>query len=126
MPNPRRPDELKVITGTFRRDRADPAGAPHFGKLTEFPPAPQHLNADGAAMWRELLAELGTPGVIQASDVYALEQLCYAWQRFRKNSRAGVAVKSSEQNALRSLFAEFGLSPAARHRVISRLSRGAR
>jgi len=97
------------------------AAAPQFDPVREFPPAPQHLNADGATLWRELGPQLIACGVLQVVDLYALEQLCYAWQRFRKKAKAEMDVTASEDNALKALWAEFGLTPAARRRVVANL-----
>lgn len=118
MPNPRKPDQFKVIAGTARPDRADPnKDAPQFAPVTEFPAPPQHLNPDGVAMWTALGPQLVACGVLQVVDLYALEQLCYAWQRFRQKAKAGFEVTASEDNALKALWQEFGLTPAARRRV---------
>jgi hypothetical protein len=60
-------------------------------------------------------------GVLQVVDLYGLEQLCYAWQLFRQKAKAGMDVTASENNALRGLFSEFGMSPAARRRVVANM-----
>ena len=121
MPGPTRtPKQFKVIAGTTRPDRDDrPGGGPQFPLLSEFPECPQHLNPDGVAMWKHLGPLLVASGVLQVADLYALEQLCYAWQLFRQKAKAGMDVTASENNALRGLFAEFGMSPAARRRVVA-------
>ena len=119
MPNPRKPAALKVISGTdqpCRRDEAERA-APDFPKVLDFPAPPQHLNPDGVALWNDLGPQLVAVGVLQIVDLYALEQLAYAWQRFRQKAKAGMDVTASEDNALKALWQEFGLTPAARRRV---------
>lgn len=123
MPGPAKtPNELKVIAGTDRPDRQEPADAPQFERVKEFPPPPQHLEPDGATLWRELGSQLVACGVLQVVDLYALEQLCYAWQRFRNKAKAKFEVTASEDNALKALFAEFGLTPAARRRVVANIT----
>lgn len=119
MPNPRKPQSLKVIAGTDRPDRRDPSDPPQFSPVTNFPEPPQHLNPDGVAMWNSLGPQLVACGILQVVDVYALEQLCYAWQRFRQKAKAGFEVTASEDNALKALWQEFGLTPAARRRVVA-------
>lgn len=92
---------------------------PQFPIVREFPAAPQHLNPDGLDMWTTLGRELVGCGVLQSVDLSALEQLCYCWQIFRQKARAGMEVTASEHNALKGLLAEFGLTPAARRRVVA-------
>ncbi len=107
---------LKVIAGTARPDREAP-DAPQFEQVTQFPDPPQHLNQDGAAMWRELGPQLVAARVLQTVDLYALEQLCYAWQRFRAKAKAGMDMTAAEDTALKALFSEFGMTNASRRRV---------
>ncbi len=110
------PPNLKVLAGTTRPSREVP-DAPEFDLVTEFPEAPQHLNVDGCAMWRELGPQLVAAKVLQLVDLYHLEQLCYAWQRFRAKAKAGMDITAAEDTALKALFSEFGMTPAARRRV---------
>lgn len=111
-----KPVALKVIAGTSRPDR-DPADAPEFAPVRDFPDPPQHLNPDGAACWNDLGPKLVAAGVLQEVDLYPLEQLCYSWQRFRQKAKAGMDMTASDDNALKALFSEFGMTPAARRRV---------
>ncbi len=121
MPGPAKtPAELKVIAGTDRADRQDP-DTPKFEPVRDFPQAPQHLNPDGKAMWVQLGNQLVACGVLQVVDLYALEQLCYCWQQHRQKAKAGMPVTASEDNALKGLLAEFGLTPSARRRVVANL-----
>jgi phage terminase small subunit len=122
MPGPAKtPRAFKVIAGTDRKDRRPADDTPQYPKVgaSEFPKPPQHLNVDGAALWKELGGLLVKSGVLQVPDLYALEQLCYAWQRFRKKAKADMDITASEDNALKALWAEFGLTPAARRRVVA-------
>jgi phage terminase small subunit len=110
--------ELKIIAGTARSDREAP-DAPKFDPVDDFPKPPQHLNPDGVAMWSELGPQLVAARVLQTVDLFILEQLCYAWQRFRKKAKADMDITAAEDSALKGLFSEFGMSPAARRRVTS-------
>lgn len=112
------PPALKVLAGTNRpcRDRPD---APEYDLVDEFPEPPQHLNADGAEMWSKLGRQLVAARVLQVVDLYALEQLCHAWQCFRKKAKADMESTAAETTALKSLFSEFGMSPASRSKVTS-------
>jgi phage terminase small subunit len=115
-----KPVALKLIAGTSRPDR-DPPDAPEFAPVRVFPDPPQHLNPDGAAAWNDLGPKLVAAGVLQEVDLYPLEQLCYSWQRFRQKAKAGMDMTASDDNALKALFSEFGMTPAARRRVAANL-----
>ena len=115
-----RPPELKVLAGT--NDRPEKAeDAPQFPRIEvgEFPAPPQHLNPDGVELWNDLGPQLVACGVLQTVDLRALEQLAYGWQLFRTKAKAGMDVTASEHNALIALWKEFGLTPAARRRVVA-------
>lgn len=112
------PAGAKIITGTFRKDRAS-EDAVDYELVQEFPAAPQHLNLDGVDMWEKLGPQLVASKVLQVVDLYALEQLCCSWQRFRAKMKAGMEPTAAEDNAMKSLFAEFGMTPASRAKVTS-------
>ncbi|MFP1683351.1 hypothetical protein ACLD0W_12635 [Alloalcanivorax sp. C16-1] len=109
---------LKVLAGTDRPDREAP-DAPEYDLITEFPEPPQHLNPDGAQMWGQLGPQLVGAKVLQVVDLYMLEQLCFAWQRFRQKAKAGIDITAAEDTALKGLFSEFGMTPASRRKVSS-------
>ena len=117
MPGPSKIlNKFKVLSGTARSDRDAPDG-PEFETVADFPDPPQHLNVDGVLMWNTLGKQLVACKVLQVVDFYALEQLAYAWQQFRKKAKADMEVTASETNALKGLFDAFGLNPAARRKV---------
>lgn len=107
---------LKILAGTNRPDR-EVQDAPEYDAVESFPDAPQHLNVDGAEMWNNLGPQLITARVLQTVDLYSLEQLCFAWQRFRQKAKAGMELTAAEDSALKGLFSEFGMTPAARRKV---------
>ncbi|UXY46972.1 P27 family phage terminase small subunit [Stenotrophomonas maltophilia] len=109
---------LKVIAGTARPDREAP-DAPEFDLIDVFPDPPQHLNVNGAAMWNDLGPQLVAAKVLQTVDLYALQQLCYAWQVQVAKQMAGVDITAAEQTALKALMSEFGMTPASRRKVSS-------
>lgn len=110
------PPQLKVISGTLQKCR-ETKPAPEFDLVEDFPHAPQHLNPDGASMWNDLGRQLMGAKVLQIVDLYSLEQLCFAWQRFRQKAKAGMELTAAEDTALKSLFSEFGITPASRRKV---------
>ena len=107
---------MKVIAGTARPDRQS-APEPVFDLVDVFPYPPQHLNPDGAEMWNDLGPKLIAAKVLKVVDLYPLEQLCFAWQRFRQKAKAGMEMTAAEDTSLKNLFAEFGMTPAARRKV---------
>ncbi len=109
---------LKVIAGTARPDREVP-DAPEFDLVEEFPDPPQHLNVDGASMWASLGPQLVKSKVLQIVDLFALQQLSYAWQRAVAKQKAGMDITAAEDMALKAMFSEFGMTPASRRKVSS-------
>ncbi|WP_027949862.1 P27 family phage terminase small subunit [Haliea salexigens] len=107
---------LKVLAGTDRPDRSVP-DAPEFDLVSKFPEPPQHLSTDGAEMWNQLGPQLVAARVLQVVDLFSLEQLCFAWQMFRKKARAGMESTAAENSALKGMFSEFGMTPASRRKV---------
>lgn len=112
------PPGLKVVRGTDRPDR-EAADAPEFDLIEEFPKPPQHLNPDGVEMWWNIGRQLVAARVLQVVDLYALEHLCATWQMIRKKIKAEMEVTAAENTALKSLFSEFGMTPASRKKVAS-------
>lgn len=110
--------QLKVLAGTTRPDR-EVTDAPEFDLIDDFPAAPQHLNVDGSEMWKSLGHQLVAARVLQVVDLYSLEQLCFAWQCFRKKAKADMESTAAETTALKALFSEFGMTPASRRKVSS-------
>jgi len=110
--------QLKVLAGTTRPDR-EVTNAPEFDLIDDFPAAPQHLNVDGSEMWKSLGHQLVAARVLQVVDLYSLEQLCFAWQCFRKKAKADMESTAAETTALKALFSEFGMTPASRRKVSS-------
>lgn len=117
MPAPRKPNHLKVVTGTDQPCRMHAPDWASFDSLQEFPPPPQTLNTDGAEMWGTLGPRLLANRLLTVVDLYALQQLCYCWQRHVTKQRAGMDITAAEDNALKGLYAEFGITPRARQAV---------
>lgn len=109
---------LKVLAGTDRPDREVP-DAPEYDLVEDFPDPPHHLDPDGAEMWSNMGRQLVSCRVLQVVDLFALEQLCVAWQMFRKKAKAGMELSAAENTALKALFSEFGMTPASRRKVAS-------
>ena len=74
MSRPRTSTELKLVSGTFRRDRSAPKTT--LARLERMPTAPKHLSAETRKQWRRLAPAVKETGAMTASDLIAFELLC--------------------------------------------------
>ena len=146
MANPRKPTKLKLIHGTFRKDRA-PANEPEPEKVTDIPRPPSYLDKYAKKLWKSLAGELVEKGILTVVDIPALEITCELYGQYRLAHEAvfcpvdpetGKKVKRSlaeymegrnsqtmpEHIAMTKAFSmfrayliEFGLTPASRSRL---------
>ena len=147
MSNPRKPTGLKVVQGTFRKDRA-PRNEPKPARISR-PRPPAHLSAMGKKAWHKFAAILGPAGLLTALDLFALEGLAESYAdliRARSRlpadgavsyvvrNRAGgvmarvrpeIAVVDAADKRFAMWLAKFGLDPASRSRVEARPGAGA-
>jgi phage terminase small subunit len=109
----RRPTSLKMLTGTYRADRANPfeprlaAGRPR---------RPAWLSKDARGHWRRLIEETEALGVLTPVDGLALAMLAQTlagYVQFQGDWRARSAFSKMTLTLLR----EFGLTPSSRGRV---------
>src|SRR6266851_520301 len=77
MPNPRKPSHLKVISGTYRRDRA-PLNEPQPARISR-PRPPAHLSPVAKEAWRAFSVILSRAGVLTEMDCFALEGLAESY-----------------------------------------------
>jgi P27 family predicted phage terminase small subunit len=126
---PRKPDELKILEGTFRKDRdGDPSQAV---QATGEPAPPPHLKGEALAFWSEVVPGLVATGVAKAADAPALAGMCEWWARYRKLARrldrmTGKAAKAMPQVVMMlgiawdkfdRVAARFGLTPSDRAKL---------
>ncbi len=146
MANPRKPTKLKLIHGTFRKDRA-PANEPEPEKVTDVPGPPSYLDKYAKKLWKSLAGELVEKGILTIVDIPALEVTCELYGQYRLSHEAvfcpvdpktGRKVKRSlaeymrgrnsqtmpEYTAMTKAFGafkayliEFGLTPSSRSRL---------
>ncbi|ADK81306.1 phage terminase small subunit P27 family [Sediminispirochaeta smaragdinae] len=141
----KKPTILKLTHGTFREDRANEK-EPEVKALDEAPKAPSHLNTFAKNKWKELAPVLAQTRVLSATDLTMLEALCEAYGQYReaqyavyhytdddgKKRKRNLAQYMSGKNSqtmpeytamrqalsmVKTISAEFGLSPATRSRV---------
>ena len=120
-----KPDGLKVIQGTFQKCRGRDDSSPSFDIVEDFPSPPSSLDVDGVEMWNNVGKQLVAAKVLQVVDMYVLEQLCYSWQIFRRNSKAGMPMTAADNTSLRGLFSELGMTPASRSKVSAGVEKAA-
>jgi len=146
MPGPAKtPTKLKVIRGTFRKDRA-PKREADPEVVTEVPKPPTGMPRHGRRMWNRLAAELVAKDLLTVVDLEALEALCSAYALFKEARQAIYRYRDAdgkwrhrtageylagrnsqtipELGAMRQALAlmksymvEFGLTPAARGKI---------
>lgn len=130
------PDTLKVLKGTDQPSRMNPE-QPQAG-VDQLQFVPEELSEKAQKHWAKIRPQLVESGVINNLDRYALMALCEAWATFLEAMtqvrRSGILVKGRHGEPVRNpylkvvnestaqltkLFAEFGMTPSSRQRVVS-------
>jgi P27 family predicted phage terminase small subunit len=128
-----KPTALKVIQGTYRKDRAarrEPKPRP------KVPSCPSWLNRDGKREWRRVVKELDKLGLVSELDRTSLAAYCQAFGEWREHARIvgeegtttisaqGTVIPHPEVHMRNDAFrrmvkqaAEFGMTPASRTRI---------
>lgn len=133
---PPKPTALKLIEGN-RGKRATPRNEPDPAYLNDLTP-PAHLPVDAAAVWSEIAPALRRALLLTELDKLALEWLCVAAAQHRRAAAEATSdkmiVRNAETGSLspnpwliiqsmafkrgNSLATAFGMTPAARARVM--------
>lgn len=127
---PAKPSALKLIEGN-RGKRALPKNEPDPAYLNDLTP-PEHLPPDAAAVWSDIAPRLRAAMLLTELDTLALEWLCIAAAQHRrataelgadvyivKNSPSPwLIIQSMAFKRAKVLCDAFGMSPAARARVV--------
>lgn len=130
---PPKPTELKIIQGTFRKDRATP-GRPM--PEVEIPSCPAWLGRQAKMEWKRITPHLKKLGLISQIDRSALAAYCQAYHRWWEaetlikehgltfttdkgyvQQRPEVGIASSAMKQMRMFLTEFGLTPSSRTRI---------
>jgi P27 family predicted phage terminase small subunit len=128
-----KPTALKLIQGTYRRDRAN-ANEPKLKAM--IPPCPKFLQGEARETYRKVSKKLARIGLMTEIDEMAFAMLCQSWAEYLEASEklreTGMLVKSPNgfpmmdpylviANAavkkIRALLTEFGMSPSSRCRI---------
>jgi phage terminase small subunit len=115
--NPPKPTALKVLQGTDRRDRTNPAEP----KPAKGAAKPAGLSRGASAEWDRLAPMLERLGLLRETDALAFEDLCETtvrWRQLRHKAdfRAAVASDRAREHMLKLLM-QFGMTPSAATRV---------
>ena len=117
MANPRKPQGLKVISGTQRPDR-EPAQLEQVEVLETVPAPPDWLpNAHAKKEWERLAAILVDHRLLAAADLPAFAHLCAVHGKMVQLWSAGEAPTGHMVAQFNALAAAFGLAPAWRAKV---------
>jgi len=116
MANPRKPANLKLVTGTRRPDRDTPAV--DFPLLNRLPPPPNWLpNVHAVNEWHRLSTILQANGLLTEGGLSALGQLCALHGSIIQAYHAGVTPNAAMIAQLRGFLNDFGLTPVAQMKV---------
>lgn len=131
------PSQIKELRGTARQDRVlkNEAQFPIPGRMVS---PPKDLGEDGAELWKSLGKLLLEAGLFSLGDKIALEMLCMAYDRMKVANRMielesmvlttengyhyqnpYLSIANTAWGQVKSMLAEFGLTPAERTRVLA-------
>lgn len=131
------PDELKVLTGTFRPGRVNP-NRPKPAVIHHEPP--EHLSDVAKEFFVQNVEKFSRLGIITESDAAALEQIACVYGEWReadailkaegpfyetttatggfmKRPHPMLTARSDAARRLQTLMCEFGMTPASRNKV---------
>jgi P27 family predicted phage terminase small subunit len=135
---PRKPTNLKLVTGTQRKDRENPA-EPQFKAVLPDPPA--WLPKDAKEEWKRLGPKLLEAGLISEESSATFSAYCLAWARLKQAEKllgddpkswyAETEQGTFQQHPIISIAAqlrkqvvdfarEFGLSPSSAGKVTAK------
>jgi phage terminase small subunit len=113
MGRPRKPSNLKAISGTTQPCRIVPDDV-QFEKIDYLPKAPDWLpNVHAVKEWDKLVRILHSSGVLTEACLSPLEMMCALRGKMVQLYHAGEAPSASLHNSLQAMQASFGLPPAA-------------
>ncbi|OZI64608.1 hypothetical protein CAL20_02855 [Bordetella genomosp. 4] len=118
MPRPRKPDHLKVVSGTDQPCRMDGPNAVELPLVDDIPPAPEWLiNPAAVEEWNRLARILYANKLLTEASLTSLAHMCALHGKIRQLYAAGEAPTASMIGALRAYQNDFGLTPVAQGKV---------
>lgn len=134
-----KPSALKLVEGTYRKDRAVPDEVQYAEGI---PACPKELGPEAKAEWKRIVGELSkVPGLIQKVDRAALAGYCSSYALFlhleqmirepdglviEYETKSGavitqpsawVSIRNQERAAMSHFAQQFGFTPSSRTRV---------
>ena len=117
MPNPRKPESLKQVSGTARADRAAPA---HIALplVSSAPEPPQWLShPHGLGEWRRLVPILHGAKLLTEASLTSLALLCSVFAAIVRSTEAGNPPTAALLAQYRAFASDFGLTPAHMQKI---------
>lgn len=117
MPNPRLPDNIKRLRGTFRDDRVDPDRLQV--EPCRIPNAPKQMKDDERQIWSDLRKVLQPLGVVGETDLISFRLMVKAYARaFRLlDDPDGLVDPGPAMDRALKWASHFGLTPQSRTTV---------
>ena len=113
MGNKRKPDNIHLLKGTYRKDRhGDSKKKIKVDK--KFPTQPTWLPKNAKTEWARIKKVMEKSGVITAGDATVLIQYCLLYSEMKKLKEEFPAAKHAQ---LRVAAAELGLTPVSRSKI---------
>jgi phage terminase small subunit len=114
---PRKPTALKVVEGTFRKDRAN-ADEPKFEPLTEIPAPPRKLKAEARREWDRVIEFVFKNRICGAEALSILATYCSVHAAIVAGEKKG-EFSAGLLAQYRALGERFGIDPASRGKIKS-------
>ena len=108
------PTQLKIVKGTNRKDRTNPAEPKPESKL---PSCPAWIHPEGKKEWGRLVDEMMKTGVVTGFDYIGLATLCNMWGEYVEGAQTGEPVSVAHITQMRLYLVEFGMTPSSRSKV---------
>lgn len=117
MPSPRKPPQLKLISGTARKSR-DTGDGVSLPLVDSAPPPPDWLpNVHAVKEWGRLAPILMANRLLTEAALSALGHLCALHGKLCQLWEAGEVPQGVLQSQYRNLMNDFGLTPVAQGKV---------
>lgn len=116
MSNPKKPPQLKVISGTTRKDRDEGANMT-FPTMASVPEPPSWLSVEAVNEFNTLASMLFTNGLLTEGSLSPLAHLAALHSELVKHWRAGACPSGHLVAQYRALAGDFGLTPVSRSKI---------
>lgn len=117
MPKPRKPESLKLVSGTARNDRTVTESV-KFPLVVDMPVTPEWLpNAYAVNEWNRLVPLLMANKLLTEGGLSALAVLCSLHGKIVQLYAAGECPTGHLSAQYRNLINDFGLTPVSQSKV---------